>query len=72
MSSAVPKTMAERRAAAAAARAAAAAPAVAKPPPGAVFNDLQQDSATEIRFRLSPTHVTYANTLRRAMIRRPL
>jgi len=68
MSSAVPKTMAERRAAAAAARAAAAAPAVAKPPPGAVFNDLQQDSATEIRFRLSPTHVTYANTLRRAMI----
>jgi DNA-directed RNA polymerase II subunit RPB3 len=60
--------MAERRAAAAAARAAGAAPAVAKPPPGAVFNDLQQDSATEIRFRLSPTHVTYANTLRRAMI----
>jgi DNA-directed RNA polymerase subunit L len=59
--------MAERRALAAAARA-AATPAAPKPPPGAVFNDLQQDSATEIRFRLAPTHVTYANTLRRAMI----
>ncbi len=67
MSAPAPKTMAERRALAAAARA-AATPAAPKPPPGAVFNDLQQDSATEIRFRLAPTHVTYANTLRRAMI----
>ncbi len=65
MSAPAPKTMAERRALAAKARVTAAP---AKPPPGAVFNDLQQVNATEIRFRLDPTHVTYANTLRRAMI----
>ena len=58
-----PKSMAERRAAAAASRVAPAAP-----PPDSVFNKLVQESPTVIRFCMAPTHVTYANTLRRAMI----
>jgi len=60
-----PKTMAERRAAMAAAK---AKPAAAAPPPDSVFKNLQRESPAVIRFTLAPTHVSYANTLRRAMI----
>ena len=63
--SAVPKTMGERRAAAAKAKT-AAAPAP-KPAEASVFKNLQRDGGV-IRFTLAPTHVTYANTLRRTII----
>jgi len=36
--------------------------------PTSVFQNVTKKSATELSFVLSPTHVTYANTLRRAMI----
>jgi len=61
--SAAPKTMAERRAAAK-----AKAPVVVAAPPDSVFKNLQRVNPTTIRFTLAPTHVTYANTLRRTMI----
>jgi DNA-directed RNA polymerase subunit L len=66
MSSVAAKSMAERRAAAATARAKTAAPA--KPLADSVFKNLRRDNRTTIRFTLEPTHVAYANTLRRTMI----
>ena len=53
--------MAERRALKA--KTAAAAPAV-----DSVFKDLKRDTPNTIKFRLEPTQVSYANTLRRSMI----
>jgi DNA-directed RNA polymerase subunit L len=64
--SAVPKTMGERRAAALAAKAKTVAP-VPTPAEGSVFKNLQRERGV-IRFTLSPTHVSYANTLRRTII----
>lgn len=52
--------MAERRAAAQSRKAAA--------PLSSVFKDLVRENANTIRFRLDPTNVGYANTLRRTMI----
>lgn len=51
--------MAERRAL----KAKTAAPAV-----DSVFKDLKRDTPNTIKFRLEPTQVSYANTLRRSMI----
>lgn len=53
------KTMAERRAAAAAAKSRSSE---------SVFSNLTRENRNTIRFRVDPTHVTYANTLRRTMI----
>jgi DNA-directed RNA polymerase subunit L len=53
--------MAERRALKA--KTAAAAPAI-----DSVFKDLKRDTPNTIKFRLEPTQVSYANTLRRSMI----
>jgi DNA-directed RNA polymerase subunit L len=61
MSAPPPKSMAERRALKA--KTAAAAPAV-----DSVFKDLKRDTPNTIKFRLEPTQVSYANTLRRSMI----
>ncbi len=68
-------TLAERRAALAASKkGAAAGPATSKrlaAPPVALetlFQGLKRESPTAIRFQLAPTHVSYANTLRRTMI----
>ena len=55
--------MAERRALKA--KTAAAAPAAAV---DSVFKDLKRDTPNTIKFRLEPTQVSYANTLRRSMI----
>jgi DNA-directed RNA polymerase subunit L len=69
-----PKTFAERQAAARAA-AASAAPgtrlAVAKPGPAAlesIFKSVNRSGPNVLKFQLAPTHVSYANTLRRTMI----
>ena len=61
MSAPPPKSMAERRALKA--KTAAAATAV-----DSVFKDLKRDTPNTIKFRLEPTQVSYANTLRRSMI----
>jgi DNA-directed RNA polymerase subunit L len=61
MSAPPPKSMAERRALKA--KTAAAAAAV-----DSVFKDLKRDTPNTIKFRLEPTQVSYANTLRRSMI----
>lgn len=61
MSAPPPKSMAERRALKA--KTAAAAPAI-----DSVFKDLKRDTPNTIKFRLEPTQVSYANTLRRSMI----
>jgi len=63
MSAPPPKSMAERRALKA--KTAAAAPAAAV---DSVFKDLKRDTPNTIKFRLEPTQVSYANTLRRSMI----
>ena len=63
MSAPPPKSMAERRALKAKTAAPAAAPAV-----DSVFKDLKRDTPNTIKFRLEPTQVSYANTLRRSMI----
>ncbi|NBV77668.1 hypothetical protein EBR66_05910 [bacterium] len=55
--SAAPRSMAERRAA-----------ATAKLAPDSIFKNVTRENANTIRFRLDPTHVSYANTLRRTMI----
>jgi len=62
--SAAPKSMAERRAAAAAKKTAVAKPAA----PETVFKNVKRESANVIRFTLDPTHVSFANTLRRTII----
>ena len=62
--SAQPKTMAERRAAAQSRKALPPVVPVAE----SVFKDLRRENANTIRFRLDPSHVSYANTLRRTMI----
>lgn len=49
-------------------RAAIASRPLAPAPPTNIFQSLNRKSAMEISFVLSPTHVAYANTLRRAMI----
>ena len=59
-----PKSMAERRALAAKAK--TVKPVAA--PVASVFKDLKRENPTTLRFQLDPTHVTYANTLRRTMI----
>lgn len=64
MSAPPPKSMAERRTLAAKAKTAKSAAIV----PESIFKDVARDSSTTIRFRIDPTHVTYANTLRRTMI----
>ena len=58
-----PKSLAERRALAKAKTAAAAATRS-----DSVFKELKRETKTVLRFQLAPTHVSYANTLRRAMI----
>jgi DNA-directed RNA polymerase subunit L len=63
--SAAPKSMAERRAAAVKAKAAAPVRAAA---PDSVFKNLTRENTNTIRFTMDPTHVTFANTLRRAII----
>lgn len=60
--SAVPKTLAEIRAAAKSRK------AVATSGTGSVFKDVVRESPTLIKFRMEPTVVGYANTLRRTMI----
>ena len=62
---ALPNSMAERRAAAVAAKTKTAAP---QPVADSVFQNVQRENPNTIRFTLAPTHVTYANTLRRTMI----
>lgn len=57
--------MAERRAAAVKAKAAAPVRAAA---PDSVFKNLTRENTNTIRFTMDPTHVTFANTLRRAII----
>lgn len=43
--------------------------AVAAPPPDSVFRSVQRgEEPTVLKFTLTPTHVSYANTLRRTMI----
>lgn len=65
MSAPPPKSVAERRALKAKA-ATAAAPATRAV--DSVFKDLKRDNPNTIKFRLEPTQVSYANTLRRSMI----
>lgn len=64
MSAPPPKSMAERRTLAAKAKTAKSVTVV----PESIFKDIARDSSTTLRFRIDPTHVTYANTLRRTMI----
>ena len=61
-----PKTLAQARAEKTAAAAAAAAQRRA--PATNIFRNATRENPTTIRFRMEPTHVTYANTLRRTMI----
>ncbi len=45
------------------------APAAAAPPPDSIFRNVKRGAdLTLLTFTLNPTHVSYANTLRRAMI----
>ena len=61
-----PKTLAQMRAARATVAAAAQGRGAATPE--SIFKGLTRESPTLIRFTLTPTHVSYANTLRRTMM----
>lgn len=63
------KTLAQLRAERAAAQKGRVAAAAAAPPSESIFRNVTRgDEPTLLKFTLSPTHVSYANTLRRTMI----
>ena len=63
------KSIAQLRAERAAATQGRVAPVVAAPPTDSVFRSVQRgEEPTVLTFTMTPTHVSYANTLRRTMI----
>jgi DNA-directed RNA polymerase subunit L/DNA-directed RNA polymerase alpha subunit len=63
------KTLAQLRAERAAAQTKGRVAAAPAPPPESIFRNVTRgDEPTLLKFTLSPTHVSYANTLRRTMI----